>query len=41
MLKHLGQNIEYYTDNIFLNKFKDFLIETDWKFLKDFAKHDS
>lgn len=41
MLKHLEQKIEYTTDNEFLTKFKDFLIEADWQFLSDFAKHDS
>ena len=41
MLHYLEQKKEYRTDNEFLIKFRDFLIETDWRFLKDFAKHDS
>jgi hypothetical protein len=41
MLKYLEQKIEYKTDNEFLIKFRDFLIEVDWQFLSDFAKHDS
>lgn len=41
LIYHIEQSKEYHTDNGFLNKLYGFLKNTEWRFLKDFKKHDS
>ena len=41
LVQHIENSKEYSTDNIFLKKLYDFLIETEWKYLQDIRKADS
>lgn len=41
LVKSVEQSKEYATNDEFLQKFHKFLIETKWKFMRDFSKRDS
>lgn len=41
LVQHVENSKEYSTDNVFLKKVYDFLIETQWKYLRDICKADS
>lgn len=41
LVQHIENSKEYSTDNIFLKKLYNFLIETEWKYLQDIRKADS
>jgi hypothetical protein len=41
LIQSVEKSKEYTTDDVFLQKFHKFLIDTKWKFLQDFSKIDS
>lgn len=41
LVQHIENSKEYSTDSVFLKKVYDFLIETEWKYLRDICKADS
>lgn len=41
LVQHIENSKEYSTNSVFLKKVYDFLIETEWKYLRDICKADS
>lgn len=41
VVEHVKNNKEYISNDVFMQKLYNFLIDTDWKFLHDVAKYDS